>query len=114
MLENEFAPVVHNDPALTERMTATFQRVLGVENVLAQPPVMGSEDFGRFGLDGRIPVKMFRVGAVNAEKFAEARRTGTTLPSTHSPLFAPDPEPTIRTGVVAMSAAALDLLQPKK
>lgn len=114
VLENEFAPVVHNDPALTERMTATFQRVLGMENVYAQPPVMGSEDFGQFGLNGKIPVKMFRVGVVNPEKYAEARRTGIPLPSTHSPLFAPDPEPTIRTGVVAMTAAALDLLQPAK
>jgi hippurate hydrolase len=114
VLEQEFAPVVRNDPALTERMTATFQRVLGMENVVAQPPVMGSEDFGQFGLNGAIPVKMFRVGAANPAKFAEARRTGTTLPSTHSPLFAPDPEPTLRTGVVAMTAAALDLLRPAK
>lgn len=112
VLENEFAPVVRNDPALTERMTATFQRVLGMENVLAQPPVMGSEDFGQFGLNGAIPVKMFRIGVVNPAKYAEARRAGTPLPSTHSPLFAPDAEPTIRTGVVAMSAAALDLLKP--
>jgi hippurate hydrolase len=112
VLEHEFAPVVRNDPALTERMTATFQRVLGMDNVHAQPPVMGSEDFGQFGLDGRIPVKMFRIGAVNPARYAEARRTGAPLPSSHSPLFAPDPEPTIRTGVVALTAAALDLLQP--
>jgi amidohydrolase len=114
VLETEFAPVVRNDPALTERMTATFQRVLGLDNVHALPPVMGSEDFGQLGLNGRIPVKMFRVGVVNPDTYAEARRTGATLPSTHSPLFAPDPEPTIRTGVVAMTAAALDLLQPAR
>ncbi len=112
VLEQEFAPVVRNDPALTERLTATFQRVLGMDNVLAQPPIMGSEDFGQFGLNGRIPAKMFRVGAANPAQLAEARRTGTALPSPHSPLFAPDTEPTIRTGVVAMSAAALDLLRP--
>jgi hippurate hydrolase len=112
VLPQEFAPVLHNDPALTERMTATFQRVLGMENVHARPPMMGSEDFGQFGLNGKIPTKMFRLGAVSPHDFAEARRNGTTLPSTHSPLFAPDSEPTIRTGVVAMTAAAIDLLSP--
>ena len=36
--------------------------------------------------------------------------TGATLPSLHSSGFAPDREPTIRTGVVTLVAAALELL----
>jgi hippurate hydrolase len=35
---------------------------------------------------------------------------GTALPSLHSSHWAPDPEPTIRTGITALTAAALDLL----
>jgi hippurate hydrolase len=31
------------------------------------------------------------------------------LPSLHSPLFAPDREPTLRTGTAAMTLAALEL-----
>jgi hippurate hydrolase len=34
------------------------------------------------------------------------------LPSLHSPQFYPQPEPTIRTGVKAMSAVVLELLRP--
>ena len=51
-----------------------------------------------------------RVGAVDPAKVAESRRTGAPLPSLHSSKFAPLPEPTIRTGVTALTAAALDLL----
>ena len=32
--------------------------------------------------------------------------------SFHSPFFAPDPAPTLRTGIAAMTAMALDLLAP--
>jgi metal-dependent amidase/aminoacylase/carboxypeptidase family protein len=43
-------------------------------------------------------------------KIDESRRTGVPLPSLHSSKFAPVPEPTIKTGIAAMTAAALDLL----
>jgi hippurate hydrolase len=35
------------------------------------------------------------------------------LPSLHSSKFAPVPEPTIKTGITAVTAAALDLLAKK-
>jgi hippurate hydrolase len=38
------------------------------------------------------------------------RDEGVPLPSLHSSRFAPDAEPAIRTGVRAMTAAALELL----
>jgi hypothetical protein len=56
---------------------------------------------------------MFRVGAVDPVKFAESQRTGAALPSLHSSKFAPLPEPAIKTGVTALTAAALDLLAKK-
>jgi len=110
VLENEYAPALRNDPALTARLRPVFERALGAENVRDVPPIMGSEDFGRFGLEGKIPVLMFWVGSIAAQTLAEAKATGVAVPSNHSPLFAPVPEPTIRTGIVAMSAAALELL----
>jgi hippurate hydrolase len=54
---------------------------------------------------------MFRVGAIDAERIAKSKETGVPLPSTHSSLFWPAPEPTIRGGVVAMTAAVLDLMK---
>jgi metal-dependent amidase/aminoacylase/carboxypeptidase family protein len=72
---------------------------------------MASEDFGRFGLENhQIPICMFSLGAVDPAKLAESRRTGVPLPGLHSSLWAPVPEPTLRTGVKSMTSAALDLM----
>jgi amidohydrolase len=109
--ENEQVPATYNDPQLTERLAGVFTRVLGAENVVKNPPVMASEDFGLLGLDGKIPICTFTLGAVDGEKIARSQRTGTPLPGLHSSKFAPLPEPTIRTGVKAMTAVVLDLMK---
>ena len=54
---------------------------------------------------------MFWLGAYDPAKVAESKTSGKPLPSPHSPLFAPLPEPTLRMGVTAMSDAAIALLQ---
>jgi len=112
VLENESAPVMYNDPALTARVRAALVTALGAQNVLSSSPVMESEDFGNFGLDGhKIPSLMFGLGAMDAGKLAEARAAGKSLPGPHNALFQPVPEPTLRTGVTAMSSVAIALLQ---
>jgi hippurate hydrolase len=100
-----------NDAALTERVRKVAEKSLGASNVDAAIPVMGSEDVGYFSLNGKIPFVFFWLGAADPEKLATAKKTGVALPSNHSALFAPVYEPTIRTGVAAMTAAAMDLLQ---
>lgn len=113
VIDGESVPATYNDPVLAARLRPVFARWIGPENVLSPRPGMGSEDFGLFGLDNHeIPIFMLRLGAVAPEKVAESRRTGRPLPSLHSSLFAPLPEPTIRTGVLTMTAAALNLLKP--
>jgi hippurate hydrolase len=108
---DESAKATYNDPALTRRLTAVFERWLGAGNAIAKKPVMGAEDFGLFGrTEHKIPICMFWLGTVSPESVKESIRTGKSLPSLHSPFFAPVPEPTIKTGVTAMSAAVLDLL----
>jgi hippurate hydrolase len=73
---------------------------------------MGGEDFSEYSLpDHSIPAVDFHVGAVAPEKIAESEKTGVPLPSLHSSKFAPVPEPTIRTAVVAMTSAVLDLMK---
>ena len=109
-LENEYAPALYNDPRIAVRIGPAIKREIGADNVVDQPPVMGSEDFGQFGLGEKIPLFMFRVGAVDPTRFTEAQRTGALLPSLHSSMFQPLPEPTIETAVRAMVAAALELL----
>jgi amidohydrolase len=109
--DSEVTGSTYNDPVLTGRVAAAIKRVLGAGQVLQLEPEMASEDFGLFGLkDHEIPTVMFRVGAIDAERMARAKATGVPLPSLHSSLFWPVPGPTIRTGVIAMSAAVLDLL----
>jgi hippurate hydrolase len=73
---------------------------------------MGAEDFAEYGL--AVPsaqLLMFRLGSVSAEAVAAAESGGPALPSIHSQRYAPVPAPTIKTGVLAMTAIALDALQ---
>ncbi|MBZ5702659.1 MAG: amidohydrolase [Acidobacteriia bacterium] len=108
----EYTPAMYNDPALAARVAAAMKKALGAENVVETPPVMGSEDFGAFGLEDRkIPTFMFGVGAIDAARLTAMKQSGTPVPSLHSSLFWPTPEPTIRTAVKAMTAAVLDLLK---
>ncbi|HEX9760823.1 MAG TPA: amidohydrolase [Candidatus Acidoferrales bacterium] len=110
--EDEFTPSTYNDPELTGRVTAALQRALGPENVLAVEPVMGGEDFSRYGMEEpRVPISMFWLGTVDPARVEEAREKGQRLPSLHSSAFAPLPEPTLRTGVKAMTSAVLELMK---
>ena len=109
--ETEAVPVTWNDPKLAARMKGAFVAALGEDNVLDPGAEMGSEDFGLFGLDGRqIPIVQFKLGATSHERLAESKRTGARLPSLHSSLFYPEPEPAIRTGVIATTAVVVELL----
>ena len=107
----ESTPATFCDPALAERLRAAATAALGKDRVLEAHAVMGSEDVGLFSLEGKIPAVMYWLGAADADKLAESRKSGVPLPSLHSPLFAPVYEPAIRTGVTAMTAMALDLLK---
>jgi amidohydrolase len=109
--DTEITGSTYNDPQLTERLATAFRRTLGEENVTLLAPIMASEDFGYLSLDRKIPSMIFWLGAVDPAKVKQSKDTGTPLPSLHSPLFAPVPEPTLRTGVKAMTAAVLELMK---
>jgi hippurate hydrolase len=105
------ADAIYNDPALTRRVRAAVAGWLGQAQVRSVEPVMTSEDFSQYGRTvERVPICFFMLGASDPARLAESRRTGVALPSLHSSRFAPVAEPTIKTGVAAMTAAALDLL----
>ena len=109
--DDESTPAMYNDPALAARLNKVFAEKFGKENVVPNDPIMGSEDFGIFGLDHKIPAVIFWLGAYDPARVAESEASGKALPFPHSPLFAPSPEPTLRTGVTAMTEAAISLLQ---
>jgi len=106
----EFTPALLNDRDLTRKTVALFKDVLGPDKVLERPPIMGGEDFSRYGREG-VPIFMYFLGTVLPERVAESEREGARpLPSLHSDLYYPVPEPSIRTGVLTMSAAVLNLV----
>jgi hippurate hydrolase len=106
------APAMYNDPELTKRLVAVWKKSLGNENVEMVDPVMGGEDFSEYGLPDRsIPSVNFHFGAVEPAKIADYKQSGKELPTLHSSKFAPVPEPTIRTGIVAMVTAVLELMK---
>jgi amidohydrolase len=112
VLKDQFTPATYNNPELTTRLVAAWKKSFGEENVEIVAPTMGGEDFSEFSLpDHSIPAVDFHVGAVAPEKIAESKKTGRALPSLHSSKFAPVPEPTIRTGIISMTAAVLDLMK---
>jgi amidohydrolase len=105
----EGADAVYNDPALAERLRAPLEAALGKDNIVTLPPIAPSEDFSYFVEQG-VPGFYFSLGGANPEKFAQARKDGTMLPSNHSPFFAPDVDPALRTGITAEIAVLRSLL----
>ena len=105
----EGTDLVYNDPALAQRLKVVLQSALGKENVLIEPPITPSEDFSFFVEQG-IPGFYFSLGGADPEKFAQAKADGTMLPSNHSPLFAPDVDPALHTGIAAEVAVLRNLL----
>jgi metal-dependent amidase/aminoacylase/carboxypeptidase family protein len=113
-LQDEFTPATYNNPELTERLRKVFVAWLGEANVVRKKPVMGGEDFGEFGrTSDKIPICLFTLGGVVPEVLKESKQAGKPLPSLHSPLWAPSPEPSLKTGVTAMTAVVLDLMEKK-
>src|SRR5215467_7783842 len=106
----ESTSAVYNDPVLTQHLQNVLQTALGKSNVQVEDQIMTSEDFSVFVEQG-IPSFYFMLGAANTQKYADAKASGKDLPTNHSPLFAPDAEPALRTGITAEVAVLRDLLK---
>lgn len=105
----EHAPLTDNDPAVTARVESAFAPVFG-DRVISIPMVTGSEDFSDLANGVKAPYTFWFFGGVDPQLFAGADlKDGlpTSIPSNHSPHFAPLIQPTLDTGTQAMVAAAL-------
>ncbi|WP_228562442.1 amidohydrolase [Catenulispora rubra] len=112
------APAGQNDPAAGRVVRKAHLQRFGQSRMLALPPSMATDDFPLLTLpdsDRPIPSVYWMIGATPARRWAEA--DGTTLvakaanvPANHSARFAPDPARTLRTGIAAMTGAALAFL----
>ncbi|MCH7507701.1 MAG: amidohydrolase [Proteobacteria bacterium] len=99
---NYGAPATVNDPALTEKMTPTLQRVAGAGGLVSVQPQTVAEDFAFFA--NATPGLYVFLGN------GEPGKDPQTLPSNHSPLFDMY-EPSMELGVRAFSHLVVDYLQ---
>lgn len=96
-------PVTRNDPALTMRVRASLESVLGKDNVIEASRWTAAEDFPHLAIAAAAPSVYFFLGGTPKGQDPE------TAPSNHSPRFFVD-EGALRTGTAAMLQASLDYL----
>lgn len=102
--KTETTPPTINDRETAERVRASLTAAMG-EGVLLDKPRegMGAEDFAYFVTpDTGVKGVYFDVGGVKEKDVEEAA-------SHHSPFFRIEPEPSIKTGVEAMTVSAIAL-----
>jgi hippurate hydrolase len=105
------AAAVVNDAALAARTAPVFKAAFGAHAVEAAGPGSASEDYSEFIIAG-VPSLYWGLGGYDPKTIADYRAKGQEPPGNHTPQFAPAPEPSIRTGVEAMTLAVLNALRP--
>jgi len=99
-------PVTINDETATARTIDGMSRHASVAPVELPEPLTGSEDFGLFGTAWGVPSVFWLIGGTDHGIWQAAQEKGEPLPVNHSPFFAPQIHPTLKTGVQAMLGAA--------
>ncbi len=111
-VQDEFTPSTYNPPEFAEEMAGVLKSHFPEGRIVKTPAVMGGEDFGRFyRADKSIKSFIFWVGGVPEEKMAAAQAGTKTLPSLHSPFWAPQADQVIGTASEALTVLALDILK---
>lgn len=108
-------PITRNDEAATMRIVSALEATFGKERVEEVEPATASEDFGLFGAAWDVPSVFWIVGGIDPTIYAEAAAAGKvdTIPANHAPNYAPVIDPTLETGIKAMTSAALAWLAPR-
>src|SRR3984957_20426192 len=113
-----FDPGVRANVLNAIELTVASDEGIGPGLVLDPGPVTGSEDVGLLATASGAPCAYWLLGCADPALFSaitsldEAKAIVETLPSNHSPLFAPLIEPTLRTGIAALTSAARAWLDP--
>ncbi|WP_166940807.1 amidohydrolase [Sphingopyxis panaciterrae] len=108
---NEYTPATFNTPEFTEDMAKYLKGRFGDQRVVQMPPVMGGEDFGRFGREDKtIKSLIIWVGGVPQAEYDAAKKDGRTMPSLHSPFWAPEADKVIATATEALTAMTMKLM----
>ncbi|MBS0297710.1 MAG: amidohydrolase [Proteobacteria bacterium] len=105
------AEAVVNSDAVTQSTVPVFKAAFGDNAVELTRPTTTSEDYSDY-IEAGVPSLFFNIGVYDPARVDAAAAGGPALPSNHSPFYAPVPEPTIRTGVEAMSLAVMNAMTP--
>ncbi|WP_320779609.1 amidohydrolase [Streptomyces sp. CRN 30] len=103
-----FPPTV-NDEATTDTVTRAFAAHFG-DDLHTVELQTASEDMSEIPDAFGVPYTYWGIGSVAPETYAQAAERGTVrqdIPSNHSPRFAPTPQPTLETGMRALTVGAL-------
>ena len=100
-------PLTDNDRAATDRVVSAFKAQFG-DDAYETAPAAASEDFSVFGRTWNVPYVFWFVGGTDPQAYTKAKHEQqlNTIPSNHSPRFAPVLDPTLRTGLQAVLSAA--------
>ncbi|MCB1748136.1 MAG: amidohydrolase [Gammaproteobacteria bacterium] len=103
-----------NDPDLTRKARAGFERALGPDHVVAGKRLLGTDETVAFAeaYDPPVPMLFFFYGSSAPAALAAAANGGPALPSLHAPEFKPDLAPTLDTGTRALVGAVTGILPP--
>jgi amidohydrolase len=107
--EIERFPVVVNDPEALGRTLEAFAAWLGKDKVFDPGAGAGSEDVGVLATAAGAPLAYWLLGGADPSIFTTGDMTDPallTVPSNHSPGYAPSIEPTLTNGVTALVVAA--------
>ena len=110
-------PLTVNDEGLTGELSKAFTDVFGTDFTPSPKPVSASEDFSDLATSINKPYCFWTFGGIDADKWDKAEKEGRIaedIPANHSALFAPVIQPTLRTGVECLCAAALTELESAK
>ncbi|MFI6948087.1 M20 family metallopeptidase [Streptomyces sp. NPDC050422] len=105
---SSFPPTV-NDEEPTRRVAEAFAEYFGDDARTAELQT-ASEDMSEIPQAFGVPFTYWAIGGIDPEHYAEAVGKGTVaqdIPVNHSPFFAPAMQPTLDTGVSALTVAAL-------
>lgn len=100
-------PLTENDAKATAKVAEAFHVQFG-DKAQETLPASASEDFSVFGRNWKVPYVFWFVGGTDPQTYLEAKKNNqiNTIPSNHSPKFAPVIDPTLKTGLQAMMTAA--------
>ena len=105
-------PTTINDDGLTEALDKSFTKQFSDNHISHVQDVLGSEDFGVLGSSIQRPYCYWIFGGTDPKEWDDMEKAGRLdeVPTNHSPFFAPVIQPTLQTGVDAMTVAALTFL----